>query len=161
MSKEILVEVGRYKVASNPTSLKCVGLGSCLAIVLYDRNLKRGGLAHTMLPEYEEGRDQRNPIKYVDTAIYVMLDDLVRSGSEKKDIVAKISGGAQMFSYLGPEIMNVGDRNVSVAKKVLKKENIRLAGKDTGGNSGRTVILDTTTGSVIVRMVSRNEEIRI
>lgn len=156
-----MVEVGRYKIAPNPARLKCIGIGSCLSIILYDPAEKLGGMAHTMLPLYEEGRDKRNPIKYVDTAIYIMLDELLRSGVDKKKIIAKIAGGAQMFSYLGPGIMNVGERNIQVAKETLRKERIRLKAEDTGGESGRTVILDTVTGDVVIRMVSREREKRI
>lgn len=158
MPKEILVEVGRYKVATNPTVLKSIGIGSCLSIILYDPEKRIGGMAHAMLPYYEEGRDRNNPIKYVDTSIYVMIDELLRMGADKKRLIAKVAGGAQMFSFLGSDIMNVGDRNIKAVKEVLKKEKIRLKAEDFGGNCGRTVIFDTVTGDVIIRTASDNTE---
>lgn len=158
MSKEILVEVGRYRVASNPTKLKSIGIGSCLSIVLYEPEKRIGGMIHAMLPYYEEGRDQHNPIKYVDTSIYILLDELLRMGAKKERITAKIAGGSQMFSFLGSDIMNVGERNVKAAKETLKKERIRLKAEETGGNCGRTVILDMVTGGLTIRKVSESKE---
>ena len=158
MHKEILVEVGRYRIASNPTVLKSIGIGSCLSIILYDPEKRIGGMAHAMLPYYEEGRDRNNPIKYVDTSIYVMIDELLGMGADRKRIIAKVAGGAQMFSFLGSDIMNVGDRNIKAVKEILKKEKIRLEAEDLGGTCGRTVILDTVTGTVIIRTASENKE---
>ncbi|MCK5037599.1 MAG: chemotaxis protein CheD [Thermoplasmata archaeon] len=158
MSKEILVEVGKYRVASNPTILKSIGIGSCLSIILYEPDKRIGGMIHAMLPYYGEGRDKHNPIKYVDTSIYILLDDLLRMGAKKEKIIAKIAGGSQMFSFLGSDIMNVGERNIKAAKETLKKEKIRLKSEETGGNCGRTVILDMVTGGLTIRKVSENIE---
>ena len=156
-SKEIFVEVGGHRVATNPTVLKSVGIGSCLSIILYDPVKRIGGMAHAMLPYYEEGRDSHNPIKYVDTSIYILLDELVNKGAIRERIIAKLAGGAQMFAFLGAGTMNIGERNIKAAKKTLKKEKIRLRSEDVGGDRGRTVILDIVTGDVTIKTVSRDE----
>ena len=87
-----------------------------------------------------------------------MIDELLRLGADRKRIIAKVVGGAQMFSFLGSDIMNVGDRNIKAVKEILKKEKIRLKAEDLGGTCGRTVILDTVTGNVIIRTASENKE---
>lgn len=160
ITNELFVEVGGYRIANNPTVLKSIGLGSCISIMLYDPVRRIGGMAHAMLPFYEEGRDRQNPIKYVDTSIYIMLDEMVSNGAKKERIVAKLAGGAQMFGFLG-STMNIGERNIKAAKEILKKEKIPLKSEDTGGNQGRTVIMDVVTGDVSVWTVSDNQEVII
>ncbi len=107
MTQEIMVGVGTYYVANNPTKLTCHGLGSCVAIALHDPTLHIGALAHAMLPKYSEGRDKTNPGKYVDTSIYLMVDELLERGTKKHSIKAKLVGGAQMFSFINPGVLDV------------------------------------------------------
>ena len=87
-----------------------------------------------------------------------MINENMRMGAKKEKIIAKIAGGSQMFSFLGSDIMNVGERNVKAAKETLKKEKIRLKAEETGGNCGRTVILNLVTGDLKIRKVSENKE---
>jgi chemotaxis protein CheD len=151
MTKEIIIGVSSYLVCKNPTILTCIGLGSCLAIVLHDPKLHLGALGHAMLPNYEEGIDKTNPAKYVDTSVPLMVDELIRRGSLKKNIRAKLIGGAQMFSFISPNTFDVGKRNIESAKYALKNEGIPIIAKDVGGKRGRTISFDIRTGLVQVR----------
>jgi chemotaxis protein CheD len=145
---EIVISVGSYMVSKNPSILTCIGLGSCLAIALYDRNRRIGGLTHSMLPQYKEGRDRSNPAKYVDTSIFLMVDDLIRMGSDKSSLNAKIVGGSQMFKFQNPGILDIGKRNIQIAKETLKREGIPLVASDIGGNKGRTISFKVNTGKI-------------
>jgi len=159
MSIEIVVPVGKYIVSTNPTSLICLGLGSCLAITLYDRIAKIGGLAHAMLPSFIDGIDKSNPGKYVDTSIYMMVDDILEIGGDKDDIVAKLIGGAQMFSFISPDTMDIGSKNVQTAKLTLKKEGIPIISKDIGGCKGRTISFNIRTGKIELRTKGKKTKI--
>ena len=151
MSQEYIVGVGSYCVANNPTKLLCIGLGSCLAIALHVPVKRIGTLAHAMLPLYKEGRDKNNPEKYVDTSIYLMVDELMDAGVKKSSIRAKLIGGAQMFSYLSPDTLDVGTRNIESANRILREEGIPIIAKDVGGNRGRTISFDIRTGLIDVK----------
>jgi chemotaxis protein CheD len=159
MTQEITVGVGTFYVARNPTRLSCIGLGSCLAIALHDPSHRVGGLAHAMLPLYSEGRDKLNPGKYVDTSIFLMVDELMEMGVKKRTIKAKIVGGAQMFSFISPETLDVGTRNIETAKEILKKEGIPIASKDIGGTRGRTISFDIKTGRIEIKISGKKEEV--
>ena len=151
MTKEIIVGVSSYYVCRNPTILTCIGLGSCLAIALHDSTQHLGALAHAMLPSYHEGRDKSNPGKYVDTSIFLMVDELQEMGAKKRFIKAKLVGGAQMFSFISPNSLDVGRRNIECAKETLKKEGIPIVAKDVGGKKGRTISFDLRTGIIEIK----------
>ncbi len=154
MSDEAIVGVGEYKVIHNPGRLMCIGLGSCVGIALWDKEAHLGGLAHAMLPAYSEGRDKTNASKYADTAIYLMIDDLIEMGARKGALKAKMAGGAQMFSFISNDTLNIGKRNAESAHNTLKKEHIQVLSEDTGGTKGRTVIFDPKDGSYRIQIGS-------
>ena len=54
---EIRVSVADYAVAARGT-ITTIGLGSCVAIVLYDAAARVGGLAHVLLPSGSMSRDR-------------------------------------------------------------------------------------------------------
>lgn len=137
-------------MVSNPARLHCVGLGSCAAIILHDRIHRLGGLAHAMLPRYEEGHDKARPGKYVDTAIYLMVEELLEMGAARQGIVAKVVGGAQMFSTVASDFLDIGARNIASSRQILKKEGIRIIAEDVGGKQGRSLVFDVRTGGVLV-----------
>ena len=149
--EEISVAVGSYYVASNPGQLCCIGLGSCVAIALHDPRRHIGGLAHAMLPKYEEGRDKLNAGKYVDTAVYLMVDELIEMGAKKHALTAKIVGGSQMFQFSVSDTLDIGSRNIEAALATLEKEGITIIAEDVGGYVGRTIHFDLCTGKIRIQ----------
>lgn len=157
----VLIEVGmaQMKIASSPVVLVTRGLGSCLGIVIYDSNKKAGGLAHTMLPHIGETKIKSNPVKFVDSAISLIIDQLREKGSKPADLVAKLFGGAHMFTSIplqGP--FTVGTQNIKAAKEKLDYYQIKVAAEDTGSNYGRTISFDLNTGKVKVKTAFYGEK---
>src|SRR5204862_493156 len=56
-STEVLVKVADYAVAASGT-IATIGLGSCVAIILYDGVAHVGGMAHVLLPNEAMSRDR-------------------------------------------------------------------------------------------------------
>ncbi|MHC1635333.1 MAG: chemotaxis protein CheD [Candidatus Methanospirareceae archaeon] len=139
------VGIGEIKVAHNPDLLIIPGLGSCVALALYDKVAKIGGMAHIMLPRsWGEARSS----KFADVAVPMLLKEMERCRADRRRIVAKIAGGASLF----PEINNkIGESNIKAVKELLRREGIKLVAEDTGGDHGRTVVLDTCTGEMRVK----------
>lgn len=150
---EIHVGIADYKVTGKPHRLITVGLGSCVGVSLYDPGTGVGGLLHVMLPEARQAAGNAlKPAKYADTGIAVLVDALRRRGASLRRLEAKLAGGAQMFAGADEKFLfNIGQRNAEVARRVLKDLGIRVLAEDAGGTSGRTMILDTATGQVIIR----------
>lgn len=159
---EIRVRLSEFRVAPAPAVLKISGLGSCVAVALYDPGLKMGGLAHILLPGPAPGNrpfarfSSLSPYKYADQALPALLAAMIREGSAPGRLTAVIAGGANMFSVpderedLLPLSPGVGKRNVVSVKEHLERLAIRLRGEDVGGGNGRTVTFDTATGRVEV-----------
>jgi len=157
-----IIEVGMadMKLASSPAVIVTRGLGSCLGIVLYDSFKKLAALAHPMLPKIDEGRVKSNPYKFVDSAIAAMLEELKKRGCQPILLQAKIFGGAHMFSSIPvSSVFNIGARNAEVAKEIFAANNVKLIGEDIGGNSGRTIFVDSATGKVAVKTLFHGEKI--
>lgn len=153
MNREERVGISEFKTGRAPMVLVTYGLGSCLGITLYDRSRQLGGLAHTLLP-LSRAEDKTRPTKYVDSAIRLMMAELIELGAEKESLEAKISGGANMFEPLHPSgAEGVGMRNARSARETLELLGIPLLAEDIGGNHGRTLEFDLANGEVRVRSV--------
>ena len=159
MPELIKVGMADYKVGRAPDTLISYGLGSCIGISLYDPQTKIGGLLHIMLPDSNQSRANENRAKFADTGIPDMLEELIRMGAAKSRLVAKLAGGSQMFAFANAsDIMRVGLRNASASKEILKKLSIPIVGEDTGGNYGRTVQIDLSSGIYKVKTIDKGDK---
>lgn len=155
MVNEIKVGISDYKVARMPHTLMTIGLGSCVGVAIYDPKTKVGGLSHIMLPDSESFKTVNKIEKFADLAIPQMVSE-IRNQTKNQQLIAKIAGGASMFqlsdaAYQG----SIGERNVLAVEKSLEKLGIPLLANHTGGNMGRTMIVDLDTFTVKIRMVNR------
>jgi chemotaxis protein CheD len=154
------VGIAELKVAKPPKKLASAGLGSCVGVCLYDPVAKVAGLAHVMLPDSKQAKSTDNKAKFADTAVGALLAEMSKLGAEKKRIIAKIAGGAQMFALgSAPDFMRIGDRNVEAAKKALGKEGIPLVAADVGGNYGRSIEFCPATGKLYIRTIGLGEKV--
>lgn len=152
MTEIIAVGIADVKAARNPGKLVTVGLGSCVGIMLHDEVAKVGALAHVMLPSSE--KIVKNKAKFADTAIPLAIEKMEKLGAQKSRIVAKIAGGARMFSFASGQTF-IGDRNVAAVEEALKKNGIRISARDVGGTIGRTLEFDVSSGKVLVKTITR------
>lgn len=149
--EKIIVGIADYAVAHNPATLVTIGLGSCVGIALRDPKARIGALVHILLPSIKDSNNTNNPIKFADSAIEIVIQEMCKKeGVFKKRIEAKIAGGASMFN-LGGASLNIGERNVKAVLQKLEQEKIPIIAKDTGGNFGRTVEFHIETGLLIVK----------
>lgn len=158
MSEIIKVGMADLKVCIKPDGITTLGLGSCVGIALRDPVTGIGGLAHVMLPDSTQIRDNTNIPKFADTGIEELVKQVVAAGASRTRLVAKIAGGAQMFAFQSKTNMTrVGDRNVESSVAKLAELKIPLLAQDTGLNYGRTVVFYPETGQFIVRAVGKPE----
>ncbi|GAA0724404.1 chemoreceptor glutamine deamidase CheD [Clostridium malenominatum] len=152
--KEYRVGIADLDIASSPDKIITVGLGSCIGIALYDKQNLVGGLLHIMLPDSTLFSSVTNPLKFADLGIPILIEKMERKGAVKRNLIAKIAGGASMFNFSDKNlIMDIGNRNTTAVKKKLKELSIPLLGEDVGGNKGRTMVLETISGSVQIKTV--------
>ncbi|WP_430882767.1 chemotaxis protein CheD [Fusibacter sp. JL216-2] len=154
MSQVIKVGMADLKVTGPPEVLSTLGLGSCIGICLYDPVTKVSGLAHIMLPNSQTIRNNSNRAKFADTAIDDMIDEMIKKGANKRRLVGKIAGGAQMFSFSSKnDMMKIGARNADAVRSILKDMGIPLKADDTGGNFGRTIEFYPEDGRLLIKTI--------
>ena len=146
--------IADIKVVARPDTIRTV-LGSCVGIAMYDRVAGIGGMAHVILPSAEGGKGARG--KFADTAIDQLIDDLLREGSHRARLAAKIAGGASMFGTSVDD--SLGDRNAEAVRQRLAHHSIRLAAEHLGGTRGRRMLLSPSDGRVEVQIIG--EEVSV
>ena len=134
--------------------LLTLGLGSCVAIMLYDQETKIGGMAHVLLPSRSLARDATNPAKFPETAVPLLIQRLTQLGADPRRLVAKLAGGASMFAALmTPGTIQMGERNIVASRNALRDAAIPIVAEAVGGGQGRSVRFHLADGSIEIRTV--------
>ncbi len=151
MAKRIVVGIGEYQLAVAPDVLAVIGLGSCVAVILYDPQARLAGLAHIMLPDSSIARQRdRSSARFADVALKNMLNELTRHGARQTNLVAHIVGGADILSL--PTSSAIGQRNIQAIKNILRDEGIFIATQDLGGHQSRSLEFDVASGRLTMRI---------
>jgi len=132
-----------------PTVVTTV-LGSCIAVCLWDRYQKTGGVNHYMLPLWN-GEGLSSP-KYGNIAITKLIEKMERSGSKRHNIIAKVFGGSTRMQS-GQNHFQIGKRNYKIAEQLLKENNIPIISYSVGGERGRKIHFHTDTGEVFMKLL--------
>jgi chemotaxis protein CheD len=139
------------KVAGDGLQIHTI-LGSCVALCLFDQKLSLGGMNHFMLP-FWNGKGLASP-KYGNIAIQRLVDMMLEKGSQKRNLIAKVFGGANVLDFSGQDV-HIGTRNVTLAFDMMEDMAIKVAAQSTGGERGRKIVFDTATGMVQQRYIDR------
>lgn len=133
-----------------------------MGLSLYDPETRYGGLAHILLsntPMRKTRSQDAYPGTHAESAIEYMLKKFSDRDIPISRLEAKIAGGASMFSSNGSKdpVFDIGERNVDKTVEVLRKEGIRIVGRDTGKDIGRTMFF-LSDGRVIIREPASGKE---
>ena len=154
VAEKLVVKMADHAVGDENTVLATLGLGSCIGIALYDKYSQIGGLVHIMLPENPGGK---KTVKYADTGIPFLIEEMADIGAKKRRLSAKIVGGAGMFkSESGDSVMKIGHRNIEAVKSTLKNLGIKINGSDVGKDYGRSMYFYVGDGRVEIKSFSRD-----
>jgi chemotaxis protein CheD len=157
---EIIVRVADLRAGSGSDVLVTIGLGSCVAILLYDATARVGGLAHVLLPSPALSRKDGNAAKFPQTAVPRLVELMCEKGASIRRMSARLVGGASMFSGLGaPGTIQMGERNIVASRQALHHQGIAIVGEATGGDFGRTVRLSVADGRVEISSVAHGVQI--
>ena len=150
---EFHLQPGDLLVSRSPCKISTI-LGSCVAVVIYDQRQKCGGMNHFVHP-IDSNQLQTN--HFAPTALINLLRKVkYELKSDPQDLVIKIIGGAQGEVL---EQLEIGKKNVAVAREYLQKMGLAIASEEVGGHRGRKVLFDTGTGELKFKyLASKNEE---
>ena len=131
-------------------------LGSCVAVCLYDPELRMGGMNHFMLPDMGK-RDHatHDTLLSGDYAMEALLNGMLMKGAKKNRLQAKAFGGGTIIANLAGT--GIGERNVAFAKEWLKTEGIPLIASDFLGPWSRKVIFEPASGDAFCRRMERED----
>lgn len=145
------VGIAEMRICRSPEVLTILGLGSCVAVAMFHKRTKTGGLVHVMLPKGTLEKSTR-PGKYANIAIPALHETLLDEIGVKGRIVAKICGGSKMFKSASG--FHIGEDNISAAKVELENLGLKIAGEDCGSDYGRNVTFTPENGMLIIRSVN-------
>lgn len=154
------VKVADFAVGRNgDTVIATVGLGSCVAIALYDPATRVGGLAHVLLPSESMARDRTNRAKFPSAAVPMLLAEMKGLGCNG-GVGARLVGGASMFASLLPTGgANIGERNVAASRAALAAAGLPLLAEDVGGDYGRSVYFHLADGRIEVHSLKAGRRV--
>jgi chemotaxis protein CheD len=141
--EKIFVQRGELVVTANPVQLVTVR-GSCVAVCLWDKKIKSGGMNHYLLPV---ASTEANYSNVGITSTQMLVDSMLNKMSCLKNLQARIFGGGNRF-FSGA--FSVGPQNIEAAKNVLRQCGIPVVENNTGGEDGRKIYFNVKTGLVTV-----------
>lgn len=135
-------------IVHSPDIITSMALGSSLAICLYDGKNKIGGLVQSIYPKNPKALADS---KYVDSAIHLLYEKMIAEGAQKKEMIAKLVGGARLFQlHIDGFQEDIGNRNVMAAYETLEALQLPICNADVGDVFGRTIHFHSEDGSAYI-----------
>ncbi len=127
-------------------------LGSCVAIMFYDKVKQIKGMNHFLLPATENSNED---MKYGLYSVEAMLNEMYKLGCSKMNMAAKISGGADIMN-MPSFAKSIGHRNVEFAHTFCQSEGFRIISDHTRGNAGRVILMGDRFETFIKNVDNKN-----
>lgn len=143
MKEDLFINIGEVKVSNKPAVMKCLGLGSCIGLFLYDRVNKVGGGAHILLPESDHDAAVSDTM-CADGAIDQLISKIEKSGGMADTLRAVVVGGSNILRH---SYSDIGRQNRDKVIDLLTQKKIYICKEETGGEHTRSVRFSTTDGS--------------
>jgi len=158
----ITVGMGELEISQDPNSvLVTYALGSCIAVIVYDRVRRVGGMIHYMLPlsSVTPERSRERPAMFADTGVPLLLDRMYARACKRSDLVVKVAGGASIQDDAG--YFEIGKRNYLALRKLIWKAGLPIAAEAVGGHISRTVRLFIGNGRATLRASNMREDVEL
>lgn len=154
MDSELLIYVaqGECQISDNPAAVLSTVLGSCVAACMWDERSGLGGMNHFLLP-HGPAPGRNDAVRYGVHSMELLTNGLLKRGANRKNLRAKLFGGATMAANLG----GIGDLNASFARNFLAVEEIPCLAEDLGGTFARRVNFHPTSGQARMMKVRHSD----
>lgn len=152
--RHIHVHIGEVKVGKGQDVLHTL-LGSCVGIGLVWKARSVCGLAHCLLAEQPE-KSYEISGRFVTQAVPSLMALLRIREEQISEIFAVVAGGGSMMGDpRGGSMNEIGKNNVLAAERELGRLGIAVAAKETGGDTGRRLILHCADGAWRIEKIPR------
>ena len=152
----ITIHPGEYYTSKEDIYIATV-LGSCISVALYDIKESFGGMNHFMLPKSsrDDTLSSADEGRFVNFAIELLINDMIKSGSIKKNLRAKVFGGGNVLDGGNSQLNTTGINNINFALDYLKQEGIPVIVNDTGGIFPRKIFFNPLTSKVYLKRIQK------
>ncbi len=152
------LKIGECIFTNSPMVISTV-LGSCVSVSFYHRRTGYSGIFHAILPLSSEVKSEFGACRFVDYSIDSMVQKFRRVDIRLKELEIKLFGGAFTSERSSREdvlrIVDVGAKNVAVAREGLRKHGLRIMNESVQGDRGRKLYFCTNTGEVWVKYLRK------
>jgi len=155
-----VVDIADMIVSNNPDDvLVTYSLGSCVGVTLYDPDAGVGAMIHCMLPlsKIDPAKAESKPFMFVDTGVSRLIQAVFDLGAQRRNLTCKVAGAASLLD--GKKMFKIGERNYTVLRKMLWKNDILIDAEDIGGQSPRTMYLYMATGKTTLKVQGEETEL--
>lgn len=146
------VGISDMKVSDDESDILVThSLGSCIGLSLYDPEIRVGGLVHCMMPvsKLDPVKAAANPLMFTDTGVTALLKAVFDRGANRKRLIVTVAGAASLLDDKG--FFKIGEKNHTILRKILWKNDILISEEDVGGNIVRTMYLHMNTGKTVIK----------
>ena len=147
---EIFLLPGEFYFGDKQKTVKTL-LGSCVAITMWNRELKVGGMCHYKLPRRLVTKDTELDGSYGEDALQLFMQNINYYGLHPADMEVGVFGAGEMFlNVVNSDDNNVGKQNIRLAHQLLDQLGFKISHESLGGNLSRRIMLDLDAGVVKV-----------
>jgi chemotaxis protein CheD len=153
---QIVVGIGEYAVSNDPeNTIKTFALGSCVAVIMYDKLKKIAGMIHIALPDSKISSEKKEklPGYFADTGLPLIIDEMRKKGALIGNVWIKMIGGANVLD--ANYNFDIGTRNSLAVKKILWRNNLGIIAEDIGGKIARTCSINVNNGEIEISSKSK------
>ncbi len=148
----LFLEPGQLFVDLRPALVETI-LGSCVAVTMFCRQGRFGGICHALLPD----GPPEQPGHHLTGAVPLLLEQMLRLGSNRACLEIKLFGGGNVLGISTPERPGIGEQNAACAMALLRRLDLPIMASDTGGRQGRRLYFNSGTGEVFVRTMRKRQ----
>ncbi|PKL15546.1 MAG: chemotaxis protein CheD [Spirochaetae bacterium HGW-Spirochaetae-5] len=149
------IHIGEYYTSKTPAIISTI-LGPCVAVCLYDKTKKIGGMNHILMPGDAPDRDNIIDSRYGINAMEILINQMMKLGANRYKLTAKVFGGAAILSSISGE-SNMGIRNVESVIEFLEIEKIPIINYNFGGFDSRRIYYHSDTDEVLIKRIKSRE----
>jgi chemotaxis protein CheD len=160
--KRVTIRPGEYHVTAKENVVITTLLGSCVSACLYDPISRIIGMNHFLLSHRRYAKEMPVCVseagRYGIHAMELLINGMLKLGAIRKNIRAKVLGGAALFDSLGTAsggFFCVGEVNSRFILEFLDRDGIPLVAADLGGEFGRVIRFSSEDYSVLVRKIKK------
>lgn len=152
------VKIGEYEVTETGDKLVTYGLGSCLAVGLFDETTRVAGLIHIKRPTAQPSTNNAKAA-FADTGLRLLFEEMQLYGATSRHTEATLVGGIDTGGAASAVNMHIGRKNINQAKQTLASLDITVSGTAVGGDEELSLYFDGASGEATIETDSTDKRL--